>query len=152
MEYRLLGHTGVQVSALCYGTMSFGADLPMGGTDEVTAAAMYSRCRDAGINFFDCANTYGHGRAEELLGRFMAGHRDELVITTKVGFPMRDGVNGAGLSRRHILGEVEASLRRLQTDHIDVYFVHRFDPLTPIEETLAALDTLVQQGKILYPR
>ena len=151
MEYRSLGHTGVQVSALCFGTMSFGADSAMGGADPATSAAMYARCRDAGINFFDCANTYGRGRAEELLGQFMAGHRDELVITTKVGFPMRDGINGAGLSRRHILHEVEESLRRLQTDHIDVYFAHRFDPLTPIEETLAALDTLVQQGKILYP-
>ncbi len=92
MQYRLLGRTGVTVSALCYGTMSFGGD-----ADEATAGAMYARCRDAGVNFFDCANTYGRGRAEEILGRFMAGERDELVITTKVGFPMRDGKNGAGL-------------------------------------------------------
>ena len=146
MHYRLLGHTGVRVSALCFGTMSFGGD-----ADEATSAAMYARCRDAGVNFFDCANVYGRGRAEEILGKFMAGHRDELVITSKVGFRMRDGINGEGLSRRHILREVEESLRRLQTDRIDVYFVHRFDPDTPMEETLAALDTLVQQGKILYP-
>jgi aryl-alcohol dehydrogenase-like predicted oxidoreductase len=146
MQYRLLGQTGVTVSSLCFGTMSFGGD-----ADEATSAALYARCRDAGINFFDCANVYGRGRAESLLGQFMAGHRDELVITSKVGFRMRDGINGEGLSRRHILREVEDSLRRLGTDRIDVYFCHRFDPATPIEETLAALDTLVQQGKILYP-
>lgn len=146
MQYRSLGHTGVIVSSLCFGAMSFGGD-----ADEATSAALYARCRDAGVNFFDCANVYGRGRAEELLGKFMAGHRDELVITTKVGFRMRDGVNGEGLNRRHILREVEDSLRRLGTDRIDVYFCHRFDPSTPMEETLAALDTLVQQGKILYP-
>ena len=146
MQYRLLGHTGVTVSSLCFGTMSFGGD-----ADEVTSAALYARCRDAGINFFDCANVYGRGRAEEILGRLMAGHRDELVITSKVGGRMREGANGDGLTRRHILREAEDSLRRLQTDRIDVYFVHRFDEATPMAETLAALDTLVQQGKILYP-
>jgi len=146
MIYRLLGRSGVTVSSLCFGTMSFGGD-----ADETTSAAMYARCRDAGINFFDCANVYGRGRAETLLGKFMAGHRDELVITSKVGFRMRDGLNGEGLNRRHILREVEESLRRLDTDRIDVYFCHRFDAGAPMEETLAALDTLVQQGKILYP-
>ena len=146
MNYRTLGRTGVLVSTLCFGTMSFGGD-----ADEAMSAAMYRRCREAGINFFDCANVYGRGRAEEILGRLMAGHRHELVITSKVGSRMRDGANGEGLSRRHIVGEVEASLRRLQTDRIDLYFVHRFDAVTPMEETLAALDTLVQQGKILYP-
>ncbi len=146
MQYRLLGHTGVQVSALCFGTMSFGGD-----ADEATSAAMYARCRDLGVNFFDSANVYGRGRAETILGQLMAGHRDELVITSKVGFRMREGVNGEGLSRRHIVREVEDSLRRLQTDRIDVYFAHRFDNNTPLEETLAAFDTLVQQGKILYP-
>ena len=146
MQYRLLGRTGVTVSALCYGTMSFGGD-----ADEATSGAMYARCRDAGINFFDCANTYSRGRAEEILGRLMKGERDELVITTKVGFPMRDANNGAGLSRRNIVREVEGSLRRLGTDRIDVYFAHRFDPNTPIEETLAAFDDLVRAGKILYP-
>ena len=114
---------GVRVSALCFGTMSFGSE-----ADESTSAALYRRCRDAGINFFDCANVYGRGRAEEILGQFMAGERDELIITSKVGYGMRDGLNGAGLARRHIVREVEDSLRRLQTDRIDVYFVHRFDP------------------------
>ena len=146
MQYRQLGRTGVTVSALCYGTMSFGGD-----ADEATSGAMYARCREAGINFFDCANTYGRGRAEEILGRLMKGERDELVITTKVGFPMRDGKNGAGLARRNIVREVEDSLRRLGTDRIDVYFAHRFDPDTPIEETLGAFDDLVRAGKILYP-
>ena len=146
MQYRLLGQTGVTVSSLCFGAMSFGGD-----ADAATSAALYARCRDAGVNFFDCANVYGRGRAESLLGQFMAGHRDELVITSKVGFRMRDGINGEGLNRRHIVREVEDSLRRLGTDRIDVYFCHRFDASTPMEETLAALDTLVQQGKILYP-
>lgn len=146
MQYRLLGRTGVHVSSLCFGTMSFGGD-----ADEATSAAMYTRCRDQGVNFFDCANVYGRGRAEAILGRLMAGHRDELVITSKVGFRMREGANGEGLSRRHMVREVEDSLRRLQTDRIDVYFAHRYDANTPIEETLAAFDTLVQQGKILYP-
>lgn len=146
MEYRLLGRTGVRVSALCFGTMSFGGD-----ADEQTSAQMYAACRDAGINFFDCANVYGRGRAETILGQLMAHERDELVITSKVGFRMREGVNGEGLTRRHIVAEVDDSLKRLGTDRIDVYFAHRFDPDTPIEETLAAFDTLVRQGKILYP-
>jgi aryl-alcohol dehydrogenase-like predicted oxidoreductase len=126
--------------------MSFGGD-----ADEATSAALYAKCREAGINFFDCANTYGRGGAETILGRLIAHERDEVVITTKVGFPMRDGQNGAGLARRNIVREVEASLRRLGTDRIDVYFAHRFDPDTPIEETLGALDDLVRAGKILYP-
>jgi aryl-alcohol dehydrogenase-like predicted oxidoreductase len=126
--------------------MSFGGD-----ADESTSAAMYHRCREAGINFFDCANVYGRGRSEEILGELMGGERDELVITSKVGMGMRDDLNGAGLSRRNIMREVEESLRRLNTDRIDIYFVHRFDELTPMEETLRALDDLVHQGKILYP-
>ena len=146
MDYRILGRTGTQVSRLCFGVMSFGGD-----ADEETSGAMYRRCREAGINFFDCANVYGRGRSEEILGKLIAGERDELVITSKVGSRMRDTENGDGLSRRHIMMEAEASLRRLQTDRIDVYFVHRFDYATPIEETLRALDDLVQQGKILYP-
>jgi aryl-alcohol dehydrogenase-like predicted oxidoreductase len=145
MEYRTLGRTGVQVSRLCFGTMSFGGD-----ADEATSAAMFRRCRDAGINFFDCADVYQAGRSEEILGRAMAGERDELVITTKVHFPMGPDVNQRGLSRRHITQAVAGSLRRLATDRIDLYFVHGFDALTPIDETLRALDDLVQQGKVLY--
>ena len=146
MEYRNLGQTGVKVSELCFGVMSFGGD-----ADEETSAAMYRQCREAGINFFDCANVYGRGRSEAILGKLMAGERDELVITSKVGSPMRDAVNGQGLTRRHIMREVEDSLVRLQTDRIDLYFVHRFDDETPIEETVRALDDLVHSGKILYP-
>lgn len=146
MHYRRLGSTGVQVSALCYGTMSFGGD-----ADEATAAQLYAACREAGINFFDCANVYGRGRAETVLGSLMAHERNELVITTKVGFRMREGLNGEGLARRHIVAEVDESLRRLRTDRIDVLFAHRFDDHTPVEETLGAFDTLVRQGKVLYP-
>ncbi len=145
MEYRLLGRTGVTVSRVCFGTMSFGGD-----ADEETSAAMYRRCRDAGINFFDCANVYVAGRSEEILGRLMAGERDQLVITSKVGFPMGDGPNERGLSRRHIMQSIEASLRRLDTDRIDLYFAHTFDPRTPMEDTLLALDNLVRDGKVLY--
>ena len=146
MEYKLLGSTGVQVSQLCFGTMSFGGD-----ADEATSAAMFHRCRDIGINFLDCANVYQKGRAEEILGRLMADCRDELVITSKFRFPMGDGPNQSGASRRHIMTSVESSLRRLNTDRIDLYFVHGFDPNTPLESTLRALDDLVTQGKILYP-
>ena len=145
MEYRQLGQTGIRVSTLCFGTMSFG-DI----ADETTSEAMYRRCREAGINFFDCANVYSAGRSEEILGQLIADERDQLVITSKVGFPMGEGVNDWGLSRRHVLASVEASLRRLRTDRLDVLFLHRFDPSTPIEETLRALDLLVRQGKVLH--
>lgn len=146
MEYRLLGRTGVKVSQLCFGTMSFG-DI----ADEAESAKMFSRCRDLGINFFDCANTYAGGRSEEILGRLMADCRDDLVITTKVVSPVNDGVNSRGASRRHLQMQVEKSLKRLNTDRIDVYFLHHFDPDTPVAEMLRALDDLVHQGKILYP-
>jgi aryl-alcohol dehydrogenase-like predicted oxidoreductase len=146
MEYRVLGTTGVQVSRLCFGTMSFGGD-----ADEATSAAMYDRCRDRGINFFDCANGYAGGRSEEILGRLVAGHRDDVVLTTKAYFPTGPDVNARGASRRHLMQAVEASLKRLNTDRIDVYFLHRFDDQTPMEESLRALDDLVRQGKILYP-
>jgi aryl-alcohol dehydrogenase-like predicted oxidoreductase len=146
MQYRLLGRTGVKVSRLCYGTMSFGGD-----ADEATSAAMFKRCLDAGINFFDTANSYSAGRSEQILGKLMAGMRDELVINSKVCSPVGSGINDRGLARRHILQQVEASLRRLNTDRLDFYFVHHFDAETPIEETLRALDDLVAQGKIVYP-
>ena len=146
MEYRTLGQTGVQVSRLCFGTMSFG-DV----ADEVTSAAMFHRCREIGINFFDTANVYAGGRSEEILGKLIADCRDEIVLTSKVGFPTGKDVNARGLSRRNLTLAVEASLKRLGTDRLDLYFLHTFDPQTPIEETLRALDDLVRQGKILYP-
>ncbi|TME14048.1 MAG: aldo/keto reductase [Chloroflexi bacterium] len=146
MKYRTVGKTGIQVSSLCFGTMSFG-----GNADEETSKAMFHRCREAGINFFDTANVYSQGRSEEILGECLADCRDEMVITTKVFYPMGKDINARGLSRRHIMLEVENSLRRLKTDRIDFYFVHLFDENTPMEETLRALDDLQAQGKILYP-
>jgi aryl-alcohol dehydrogenase-like predicted oxidoreductase len=125
--------------------MSFGD-----AADEATSAAMYRRCREAGIDFFDCANVYASGRSEEILGRLIADERDQLVVTSKVGFPTGEGINDRGLSRRHLLASVEASLRRLGTDRLDVLFLHRFDPDTPIDVTLRALDRVVRQGKALY--
>lgn len=145
MKYRVLGRTGVRISQLCLGTMSFGRD-----ADEETSAAMFHRCREAGINVFDCANVYAGGHSEEILGKLIADCRDEVIITSKVGVTTGDDVNAGGLSRRHITLAVEASLRRLGTDRLDIYFAHSFDPDTPIEETLRALDDLVRQGKILY--
>jgi aryl-alcohol dehydrogenase-like predicted oxidoreductase len=145
MKYRYLGKTGVQVSMLCFGTMSFGGD-----ADEATSAALYARCRDAGINFFDCANTYAGGKSEEILGRLAAGSRDELVLTSKVYFPVSADVNAMGATRKHILRSIETSLKRLNTDYLDVYFIHHFDEMTPLDETLRVLDDLVSQGKVLY--
>lgn len=146
MEHRIVGRTGVRVSQLCFGTMSFGGD-----ADEAESARLYARARDAGIDFFDTANVYARGRSEEILGRLMRDERDRLVITSKVFGRMGDGANDGGLSRRHIVRAVEASLRRLGTDRLDFYFVHQFDAATPIEETLLALDDLVRRGLILYP-
>lgn len=145
MEYRILGRTGMRVSKLCLGTMSFG-DV----SDEATAAAVYRRCREAGINAFDCANVYSAGRAEEILGKLVADERDRVVLTSKVGFPMGTGPNERGLSPRHVASSVDASLRRMDTDRLEVLFVHTFDPDTPIEETLRALDRLVRAGKVLH--
>jgi aryl-alcohol dehydrogenase-like predicted oxidoreductase len=146
MNYVTVGGTGVRVSPLCFGAMSFGAE-----ADEDVSAQMFRRLRDAGINFFDTANAYGNGTSERILGKLIAGSRDEVVITSKVFFPTGPDVNARGLSRRHIMRAAEASLSRLGTDWIDFYFVHNFDEDTPIEETIAALDHLRRQGKILYP-
>jgi aryl-alcohol dehydrogenase-like predicted oxidoreductase len=146
MEYRLIGRTGVKVSALCFGTMSFGGD-----ADKEISKAMFRRCRDAGINFFDCADMYQAGGAEEILGELAAPNRDELILTSKAYFPQGPDINARGASRRHLVAAVEKSLRRLRTDRLEFYFIHRFDTDTPLEETLRALDDLVRQGKILYP-
>ena len=146
MRTKLLGQTGLQVSTLCFGTMPFG-----GAADEPTAAALFHRCREAGVNTFDCADVYNHGAAETILGRLIKPCRDEVVVATKGYFPMGDGPNARGSSRYHLTRAVEASLRRLDTDRIDLYYLHRFDDVTPLEETLRGLETLVQQGKILYP-
>ena len=145
MKYVNLGTTGVQVSELCLGTMTFGKE-----ADRQTSRAIYRRCREAGINFFDCANVYSSGEAERILGDLITGERHQLIITTKVGGSMGTGPNREGLSRRHILQECEESLKRLNTDWIDVYFAHRFDTLVPTEESLHAFEMLVQQGKVRY--
>ncbi|MGC6390367.1 MAG: aldo/keto reductase [Alphaproteobacteria bacterium] len=145
MEYRLLGRTGIRVSELCFGTMSFAGD-----ADEAEAGRMFRACRHAGINFFDCADGYGRGKAETIIGRLMKGCRDELVITTKCFNAMSPDINHGGGNRRHILRAVEASLHRLDTDRIDILFMHRFEPHVPLEETLRALEKLVDDGKVLY--
>lgn len=145
MKYIRLGTTGVQVSELCLGTMTFGKE-----ADRRASRAIYRRCREAGINFFDCANVYSSGEAERILGDLVTGERSQIVLASKVGSSMGDGPNRDGLSRRHILQECEESLRRLNTDWLDIYFAHRFDPLVPVEESLRAFDTLVQQGKVRY--
>ena len=145
MNYLPLGRSGVLVSELCFGTMSFGGD-----ADREESSRMYSACREAGVNFFDCANMYNNGRSEEILGELMASERDELVITSKYTGRFRHDVNGIGSSRRNALLCVEESLKRLKTDRIDLYFIHNFDPLTSIEESIRVMDDLVRQGKILY--
>ncbi len=145
MRFKQLGRTGVQVSELCFGTMSFGGD-----ADEEQSSRMFKRCRDIGINFFDCADGYSKGKAETILGAHIRGSRDELVITSKCFVPMADDVNARGGNRRHILRAVEASLGRLGTDRLDVLFMHRWDPVVPLEETLRALEKLVSDGKVLY--
>src|SRR5690606_11687680 len=130
MQYKFLGNTGVLVSSLCFGTMSFGGD-----ADEETSAAMFHLCREAGLNFFDCANVYQRGGAETILGKLIRDCRDEVIITSKVYYPMGDDLNARGSTRRHIMTAVEASLKRLNTDRLDVYFLHRFDERTPLEES-----------------
>ena len=146
MKTKLLGRTGISVSELCFGTMSFGGD-----ADEATSAAMYKAVRDAGINFFDTANEYNKGKSEEILGRLAKDHRDELVLTTKCFNKTGPDVNAGGANRRHVVQAVEASLRRLQTDRIDVLFLHRFDAVTPIDEMMRGLEDLVRSGKVIYP-
>ena len=146
MEHRLLGRTGVRVSRLCFGTMSFGGD-----ADEAESAKMYRACRELGINFFDCADQYNKGRSEQILGELMRGHRDELVVATKCYNPSGPDINARGGSRRHMTRAVEASLKRLGTDRVEVLFLHQTDPHTPIEETLRGMEDLVRAGKVLYP-
>jgi len=146
MEMRTLGSTGVQVSPLCLGAMMFGG---WGNPDHEESTRIIHRALDAGINFIDTADVYSGGESEEIVGRALAGgRRDGVVVATKVHFPMGDGPNRSGNSRRWIMQEVEASLRRLQTDRIDLYQIHRPDPATDIDETLGALSDLVHAGKI----
>jgi 1-deoxyxylulose-5-phosphate synthase len=155
MQYVKLGRTGLDVSRICLGCMSFGesgAGTHEWTLDEETSRPFLRQAVEAGINFFDTANVYSAGTSEEIVGRALGeyANRDEIVIATKVFGPMHTGPNGAGLSRKAIVAECEASLRRLGTDYIDLYQIHRWDPRTPIEETLEALDSLVRSGKVRY--
>jgi aryl-alcohol dehydrogenase-like predicted oxidoreductase len=147
MEYRPLGRTGVQVSKLCLGTMMFGA---WGNTDHDDSTRIIHRALDAGVNFVDTADVYSAGESEEIVGKALNGRRDDVVLATKVSVPMDDGPNHRGNSRRWIVQEVESSLRRLGTDWIDLYQIHRPDPSTDVDETLGALTDLVRQGKVRY--
>ena len=156
MKYNLLGNTGLKVSELCLGTMTFGGkgrfqvigNLGQAQVDQLTKSAI-----DGGINFIDTANVYSEGWSEELTGqsiRNLGLHRDDLIIATKVRGKMGEGPNDSGLTRKHIILQAEASMRRLQIDYIDLYQIHSYDPLTPFGETLSALDHLVQSGKVRY--
>jgi aryl-alcohol dehydrogenase-like predicted oxidoreductase len=147
MDYRPLGRTGVQVSKLCLGTMMFGA---WGNTDHDDSIRIIHAALDAGINFVDTADVYSAGESEEIVGKALQARRDDIVLATKFFMPMGDGPNQSGVSRRWIITEVENSLRRLGTDYIDLYQVHRPAPGVDVEETLGALTDLVQQGKVRY--
>ena len=147
MDYVRLGSSGVKVSRLCLGAMMFGK---WGNSDHAECVRLIHRALDAGINFIDTSNNYSEGEAEVIVGKALAGRRDSVVLATKVWAPMGPGPNDRGLSRQAILTQVEASLKRLGTDCIDLYQIHRPDPTTPWEETLGALTDLVRQGKVRY--
>src|SRR5262245_48097244 len=155
MEYVRLGRTGLEVSRICLGCMSFGASdrgNHAWSLDEEASRPFIKRALEGGINFFDTANVYSAGTSEEIVGRALKdfARRDEVVIATKVHGRMRPGPNGAGLSRPAIMGEIDASLRRLGTDYVDLYQIHRWDSRVPIEETLEALHDVVKAGKARY--
>lgn len=146
MEYRRLGRTGLMVSELCLGTMTFGREL-----DETGSRGILDRFIEAGGSFIDTADVYENGVSEEITGQALGGHdREDVVLATKVRFPMGGGLNDVGLSRKHIIAGCEASLRRLDTDYVDLYQVHAWDEATPLEETLSALNDLVYSGKVRY--
>lgn len=154
MDYRTLGRSGLKVSALTMGTMTFGgtgAFAAAGNTGVEEARRLIHLCIDGGINLLDTANMYSDGLSEEIIGEALGGERPEdLLIATKARMRIGKGPNDEGLSRHHVIRECERSLKRLRTDHIDIYYLHEWDGLTPLEETLAALDTLTEQGKIRY--
>ena len=145
MEYRQLGRSGLRVSLIGLGGNTFGRY-----ADEAMTAAIVQQAIESGINFLDTANTYSSGRSEELLGKAIRGHRDEVLIATKVGMTMGQGPNERGSSRKHVIESCHASLRRLNIEAIDLFQIHEFDPTTPLEETLGALDDLVRAGKVRY--
>jgi aryl-alcohol dehydrogenase-like predicted oxidoreductase len=145
MDYRRLGRAGLKVSEICIGTMTFG-----NGADQAEASRMVGAALDAGVTFFDTANSYVGGVSEAMLGNALKGRRDDAVIASKFFNPMGGRPNDSGMSRLHIKQQVEDSLKRLQTDYIDIYYIHHVDHQTPLEEMLRALDDLVRQGKVLY--
>jgi aryl-alcohol dehydrogenase-like predicted oxidoreductase len=149
VEYRRLGHSGFKVPVLSFGTGTFGSS-GWGETNVTEATRLVDICLDAGVNMFDTADVYSKGLSEEILGQAIAGRRDTVIIATKASFPMGQGPNDRGNSRYHLLRACEASLRRLGTDYIDLYQMHGFDALSPVEETLSTLDTLVRSGKVRY--
>jgi aryl-alcohol dehydrogenase-like predicted oxidoreductase len=154
MEFRRLGHSGLKVPVLCFGAATFGGEgeffRAWGATDVAEATGLVDICLEAGVNLFDTADVYSRGRSEEILGQAIAGRRDKVLISTKATFPMGDGPNEIGSGRLHLVHACEASLRRLGTDYIDIYHLHGFDALTPVEETLDTLNTLVRSGKVRY--
>src|SRR5918993_1550883 len=154
MEYRQLGNTGLRIPFLSFDTATFGGGnefFKAWGTTQVEEATqMINLCLDAGVNLFDTANTYSRGMAEEILGKALDGRRNDVLISTKATFTMGEGVNDYGSSRFHLVKQCEESLKRLQTDHIDIYHMHGFDANTPVDETLKTLDQLVQSGKVRY--
>ena len=156
MKYKLLGNTGLKVSELCLGTMTFGGKgyfKAIGSLQQDTVDNIIKTSLDAGINFIDTANVYSEGMSEELTGQAIHNlglNRDELIIATKVRGKMGEGPNDSGLTRKHIMQQVELSLKRLKTDYIDLYQIHSYDPLTPLQETLQTLDDLVRSGKVRY--
>lgn len=154
MEYRQLGNAGLRVPVLSFGTATFGGGNDFfkawGSTQVDEATRMINLCLDAGINLFDTANVYSNGVSEEILGKAIVGLRDKLLISSKATFPMSDEINDYGSSRFNLIKSCEESLKRLGTDHIDIYHMHGFDANTPVEETLKALETLIQSGKIRY--
>jgi aryl-alcohol dehydrogenase-like predicted oxidoreductase len=153
MEYRQLGRSGLRISKLTLGTMTFGGRAQfanVGNTDLEGARRQIDMAMDAGVNLIDTADVYSVGTAEDIVGQALSGRRDSVLLSTKARFPMGPGPNDAGLSKHHLIRACEASLRRLQTDHIDLYQVHEWDGQTPLEETLGALEHLVQSGKVRY--
>jgi aryl-alcohol dehydrogenase-like predicted oxidoreductase len=154
MEYRQLGYSGLKVSSLSFGTGTFGGGNEFfrawGSTDVAEATKIVDLCLEAGINLFDTADVYSRGLSEEVLGKAIAGKRDQLLISTKATFRFSEGPNDLGSSRLHLIRSCEASLRRLNTDRIDIYHMHGFDAMTPVEETIETLDTLVRTGKVRY--
>ena len=154
MEYRQLGGSGLMVPVLSFGTGTFGGGNEFfkawGSTDVAEATKLVDICLDAGLNFFDTADIYSNGLSEEILGKAIAKRREDLLISTKATFRMKEGPNNVGSSRYHLIKSCEDSLRRLKTDYIDVYHLHGFDALTPIEEALSTLDNLVRSGKVRY--